>query len=462
MAGSGPCEKREILACAQAGVVARRQGDVDDLRRLLAWADVHSGDPQAEPGALAGGRGGPVLVTVGGEGTPGVNDLCFAEIAVARGAGVVATQNLTADALDLRHRLPRVWAGLQALRCEVWVGCRVARMSRQLSLKAVAIVDAAVAAALAESPSRILVIAEAKVIEADRVAHEERIAANRVRRGVWLSRPRPGDAVDEVESTAGVRSVVGRLDEAEAVEFFAAVEELAQALAVHGHYDVAPSMDQLRADAMGLLGRPAEALAFLDGIDEHPDERADADGKRASRPRGRAMIYVHLSADAVTGLSDSVARVEGFGPMLAGQVADLLGRRDVVVAPVIDLNQTHAVNGYEHPTVVKRRTELRTCGDVFPHSSSLPGVRVDHDHPVPYDGHGPPGQTGDHNDSPLTRRHHRAKTHLGYRLDQLGLGVYRWRTPHGLARVVTPRGTANVTLLTNTAGDIIGEQFMAD
>lgn len=50
----------------------------------------------------------------------------------------------------------------------------------------------------------------------------------------------------------------------------------------------------------------------------------------------------------------------------------------------------------------------------------------------------PRGQTSDLNDAPLARRHHRAKTRLGYTLRQLDISAYRWTTPHGLGRLVTP------------------------
>jgi hypothetical protein len=143
-----------------------------------------------------------------------------------------------------------------------------------------------------------------------------------------------------------------------------------------------------------------------------------------------------LSGDAT-----GVARVENLGPMLLAQLATLLGHRHISLQPVIDLNDGRSVNGYEHPTDVKTRTEHRTVGDVFPHSSSPPGARVEHDHPVPYDTTGPPGQTGDHNDAPLTRRQHRAKTHLAYRVVQTGPGTYTWVTPHGLVRRVDNIGT---------------------
>lgn len=85
-----------------------------------------------------------------------------------------------------------------------------------------------------------------------------------------------------------------------------------------------------------------------------------------------------------------------------------------------------------------------------------------HDHATPYlpvDRGGPPGQTGDHNDAPLTRHHHRAKTHAGFQVDQLALGAYRWITPHGLARLVTPAGTRPVGLLRQRDGTVVGETY---
>ncbi|HRD61732.1 MAG TPA: hypothetical protein PL137_12560, partial [Nocardioides sp.] len=152
-----------------------------------------------------------------------------------------------------------------------------------------------------------------------------------------------------------------------------------------------------------------------------------------------AVVYVHLHQAALEGAA-AVARVEGLGPQLVDELAGLLGHARVTVAPVIDLADQASVNGYEHPQKVRERTLLRTIGDVFPHASAI-SRNVDFDHPDPYKPNGPPGQTGDHNAAPLGRRHHRAKTHLNYRVRQLGPGTYLWRTPHGLYRLVDPTGT---------------------
>ena len=104
---------------------------------------------------------------------------------------------------------------------------------------------------------------------------------------------------------------------------------------------------------------------------------------------------------------------------------------------------TVSVNGYEHPETVKDRTRLRTVGEVFPHARSI-SRKTDMDHPEPYDPHGPPGQTGDHNAAPLGRDNHRAKTHLAYRARQIGLARYLWRTPNGRHRLVDPTGTHEI------------------
>ena len=86
------------------------------------------------------------------------------------------------------------------------------------------------------------------------------------------------------------------------------------------------------------------------------------------------------------GVLPGVARVEGLGPFLLEQLAELLGRNDICLQPVLDLAGVTSVNAYEHPTVVRERAIQRMRGDVFPHSTNGGGVggRFDLDHPTPY------------------------------------------------------------------------------
>ncbi|MFD0808200.1 hypothetical protein ACFQ0K_19060 [Nocardioides caeni] len=464
-----------VLAAEEDGVLARRRGDVEGMDRLLAWCDLHSGDPQETPGAVPVRFGGNRLIRPGGEGTPRVAELCFEEFAIAAHAGVIATKNKAADLLDLRHRLPNTYDAVKNLDLELWVARKTAALARRLTPAQAQVVDLAVATARHESPGRVLVIAEAKVIEADPAAHRARIAADEARQGVWLRRRRPGQALGAVDGAtlgADVQGVGMRLSTAASELFHETTTAIATRLAeehVPAHEDDVPTMDQFRARAVELMADPHAAARFLDGPDTEPEPQPEPEPAPEAKPpapkrrRKPAEIVVHIAAEVLAGQCDGVARVEGIGPLLLEQVTDLLRGREVTVQPVIDLTVGRAVNGYEHPTTVKKRTELRTTRDVFPHSTRQGGLsRLDHDHPVPYvppDDGGPPGQTGDHNDAPVGRTDHRAKTHLAYQVKQLGLGAYRWETPHGLARIVTGQGTRRIQLLKTTDGTTIGELY---
>jgi hypothetical protein len=459
-----------LLAAEEAGVLARRRSDVDELLRLLAWCDLHSADPQTQPGATPARLGGDRLRRLGGQGTPEVAELCFAEFAIAGRAGTIATAHRAAAALDLRHRLPLLWQRVQDLDIEVWLARKIADLSRPLTKDAVALVDASVAAAYDLPAGKLIELAEARIIEADPQTHRQRIAAEEARTGVFTRRRRPGQAVAAIDGQADVQPITLRLPTAAALEFTTTIEEIATTLAdqhIPEDDDDVPTMDQFRAHAAELLADPYAAIRLLNG-DQAPDTEPttepttepEPEPSRPTRAERKAVVYVHLSPAALAGHASGVARVEDLGPMLLDQLAALLRHRRIDLKPVIDLNHTTAVDAYEHPATSKERTLLRTGGDVFPHSTSRTR-RLDHDHVTPYDTHGPPGQTGDHNDVPLTRRHHRTKTHLPYRTRQLGLGAYRWETPHGLVRVVTGYGTTAVEGLRDRDGVLIGEIYPA-
>ncbi len=448
-----------VLAAAEDVTLEQRAREVVVLRLALHWADLHGDDP-----GEGRGLGSDQLLELGGEGTPRVRELCWGEFAIARRCSVISAKNLGADALDLRHRLPRVWVAVQELRLPGWVGRKVAVMSRSLSNDAVGIVDVAVAAAADQAPGRVLAIAEAKVIEADPDAHRARVAADAAKVGVRHSRPRPGDAVDGADGEPATLRMTMKLPTGTALEFGATLDEAADMI-----YDHLPeeereriSRGELEVKAVELLSNPHAAAAFLDAVRDG-DGGDETPVELPARRKLPATVYAHVSDLTLGGAADGVARVEGIGPMLLEQLAELLQHREITLQPVIDLNTSHAVNGYEHPAVVKHRSLLRMLGDAFPYSANLGYRRLDHDHATPYvppASGGPPGQTGDHNDAPLTRTHHRVKTHVpGYDVRQLGLGGYRWVTPHGLGRIVTPSGTRKIDLLRDPGGRVIGETY---
>ena len=337
---------------------------------------------------------------------------------------------------------------VQSLDAEAWLARKVATLTRDLSPDGAALVDVAVATAIAgESPARVLDIARAKIVEADPATHQAKAEAEKRRRYAALGR------VDQ----HGLRLVIARVTAGDAAWIDAMLERVADVLAEE-RGDAVVTRDELRAEAMGWLARPAELLHLL--LEASPAEPVETEAPcRAfafpadlldtlrsvdpARLRPRATLYVHVHESALDGSrepGDGVARVEGLGPHGIQQVTELLQHAHVTVKPVIDLRDRISVNAYEHPSALADRVHLTRIGDYFPFAASTTRS-TDLDHPTPYDPTGPPGQTGVHNSGPLVRRHHRLKTHAGFSARQTAPGCYVWRTRLGQHVLVDHRGS---------------------
>ncbi len=435
------------LALAESATRARRFAELEDLLVAAHWADLHSDLPVHDPGLPAHAR--EKMIQPGGDGTPPMREFALAELSFARQTHHATTRAAIADILDLRHRLPLTFAVVRALDCEPWVARKVAVTSRHLAVDRVGIVDRAIAAAIAgEPPAVVLELARAKTIEADPDHEAERLAFEAHRRYVALSR------ADET----GLRNVIARVSEGDAVWVDALVDRVADILATTRGHD--HNRDELRALAFGWLARPADLLQLLlehTEIEDQPtpEDQAAPEDEVDPRPvwapahlvdtlaglaalttrqlaslRPKAVVHVHLT-EAALSTQCGVARVEGLGPMLVQHLTDLLGHTDVSLQPVRDLNDRIRINEYEHPDRLRDHTWQVAGGDVFPYAPPGTRARVDYDHPLPYDHRGPPGQTGSHNSGPLRRAHHRWKTFGGYRCRQAGPGRYLWQTPRG-------------------------------
>jgi hypothetical protein len=151
-------------------------------------------------------------------------------------------------------------------------------------------------------------------------------------------------------------------------------------------------------------------------------------------------LYVHITDQTLLG-DDGVARVEGFGPVLVTRLSELLGHDQVVLQPVIDLNDTISVDAYEIPRRISERVKLRYPVEQFPYGTAETGINTDLDHIRPYDKNGPPGQTSTDNLNPLGRLSHRIKTHGGWNVTRLDHDTLEWTTRYGFTLHVTHRGT---------------------
>ncbi len=100
------------------------------LLLAAAWADAH------DPDSTSGDDYAPLIHRsriVGGDGTPEVSEYAATEFGALQGVGYVSAWSMIADALDLRHRFPRIWTQVQAGQVRAWQARRVAEAPRELS-----------------------------------------------------------------------------------------------------------------------------------------------------------------------------------------------------------------------------------------------------------------------------------------------------------------------------------------
>lgn len=371
------------------------------------WCDLHPVDDDGEPVPLLPGRrrGRPA----GADGTPEVDEFAACELGVLLGVHPHAATALMADAVNLRHRHPRLWERVMAGEVEDWVACKTARAvaAAGLDVNAARWVDAAThVAAGALPPARYLTLVDARIVEADLEAAEAR------RRELEASRfVRVGQSTE-----LGIKTVVARASAGDVIFLDAMVARIAEILAAQGDLD---PLDVRRSKALGILATPERALQLLTG-------------EPVAGTKPQAVLHVHVTRESLTD-GAGVARVEQLGPVTAEQAREWLGHCDVSVRPVVDLDDQNATDAYEVPTRLGEAARLRFVHEAFPWATRR-SRGADLDHTVPYrlpDEGGPP-QTRVGNLAPLHRRHHRLKTHApGWRVRQPRPGVLVWETPTG-------------------------------
>src|SRR3954452_16870556 len=105
-------------------VERRRRADqaaAEELAAVCHWADLHPAelfravDPEIERFATFAARSGPSLglegeLRLAGEGAYAVCEFAVAEVAAAVGMSEPAARAYVGQALELRDRLPRLWA----------------------------------------------------------------------------------------------------------------------------------------------------------------------------------------------------------------------------------------------------------------------------------------------------------------------------------------------------------------
>src|SRR6187200_3002873 len=261
-----------VLEFARGESAAADAAESNKLQAAVTWAAMHSVDSLEEAATVwdHGETGMPVA----GPGAPLIGEFAVTEFAAAIGLPTEAGKAHLGEAVELRYRLPRVWARVVKGDLPAWRARRIARQTLLLSVEAAAHVDQHVAhTAHKIRPAQVDRLVEEAI---GRFMPEE---AERRRRQAADGRHFTIDT--HQPSLTGTSTVYRELDLADALDLDAAVTAGAQALKDLGS---TASLDVRRATAVGDLARRQLTL----DLNPTPDTAGDADVQRDHRGDGDA------------------------------------------------------------------------------------------------------------------------------------------------------------------------------
>lgn len=409
---AAPSGVTAVLDRAAAALAAQEAAAVDLLVAAVDWAEAHV---VTDPWDAAGWEDKKLhsegVSLLAGPGAPMTGEFAPLELAARLGWSTEAAKALIADGLELKHRLPRLWALVLEQVVPVRVARHIASCTTDLSSEAANQADRLVCA----DPARV------SKVKAERLVDEVRL---------WFDPDRALDDEQRALSTRGVWKHPGRtpattemtliLDTPDADAFDTTLAQVAGVLRDLGDRD---DLEVRRAKAVGILAHPQQALDLLTG----------AATPRTPQP---ATVFVHITHDALDRTRDGIgpAVIEKLGAASTDLIRDWLRDSTVIIRPILDLTRTDTVAHHDPPEWMRELVIQRDANCVFPgcHRDSR---ACDLDHINPYDTGGPTTPT---NLAPLCRTHHRAKTHGNYRYRRDPDGSYQWTLPRGTQTRVTP------------------------
>ncbi|CAN5312252.1 hypothetical protein BH18ACT9_BH18ACT9_12900 [soil metagenome] len=371
-------DRDSVLDAAVASRLGADRHEADLLLVAAHFADLHpvpaggvragfgDHDIRVSNGVVGGDLGRERYAPLAGPGTPEVAEFAPIELGTALGVTSDAAKALIGDALELRHRLPKLWQLVIDGRLQAWKARAVASETAGLSSAAVAFVDQHVSVIARRNRVPGLGQLRALVHEAllrcdpDVAAGREQAALDK--RGVWSSH-RDSTATTTITIVA---------DTPDAVAFDHTIGDVAMQLGNLGDRD---PLDIRRARAVGILADPQRCLDLVTGTNV-PGPTA------AGVPVGKlgAMLYLHLDVTTTlepgtlsTGNCDSVGREERYGALTRDLMRTWLDRADqVTVRPVLrglDSGPAAVIPsaaGYVPPPVMAEQVRLRDQSCVFP------------------------------------------------------------------------------------------------
>src|SRR4249919_144549 len=238
-----------------------REVQLEKLRLAYQWCVQHPATPSTGT-ATWGDAGLPGVsdcdASLGGDGSPGVAPFVAEELGAAMGISTQSAMGLMADALDLRHRLPQLWAKVEAGEVSPWKTRRVAAETRSLPFEAARWVDAELAGRV--DGFGLPTIQRLVALAAARFAPEEQADKERAARSghhVTLSHPTAGQY-------AGTSWLEAAGDTQDLTAFHELVCDVARQLGRLGDTD---DYETRKAKALGIIAGRQGALEFTEAAD---------------------------------------------------------------------------------------------------------------------------------------------------------------------------------------------------
>lgn len=239
----------QLLDQVQSFRWLERAGVNSNLILAGTWADRYPAD-SIDPYQLEV-RGGDRTVQPGGDGTPSMAKLAITEFATTLGKATGTGERMIGDALDLRHRLPRLWQRLCNMEIDGRDCQTIARETHHLTFEQALQVDASIADLVGRwSFGRWMKHLESRIVEVD--AENNRKLAEKASKeiGFWL-----GQSNDH-----GLKTVYGRFPTPIAIRLYAQADRVADILRRRGNTG---TKGQRHAEALAIMTRPLEQLKLL-------------------------------------------------------------------------------------------------------------------------------------------------------------------------------------------------------
>src|SRR5512139_2667234 len=133
-----------VLAAARAAKAAENAAAARVLAAAVEWAHLHQVEDLDDAATWWSGSrtmGQDTGIPIAGQGCPLVSEFAVAELATALHLSAESGRHLVGQALELAHRLPRLWARVQDGSLPAWRARRVAEDTLHLSIEAAEFVD---------------------------------------------------------------------------------------------------------------------------------------------------------------------------------------------------------------------------------------------------------------------------------------------------------------------------------